>query len=122
MSEGLRSSRDSAFTSQEVEVESFIGLTHMLDVQVTPATAASGDDSWGPACWPHIEGFVGDLDMRRSARHIHADEVAGADQGERPTHSSLGHNVQDDRPVGGPAHAGIRDPDHVGETAFENLL
>ncbi len=104
--------RRASAADQEIEVAALVGLQHVIDVEalVAAAPAVVGSGQFRQA---RGQFLVADVQVQAALFAVQLDEVAVAHGGQRAACRGLGRHVQHHGAVGGAAHAGVGDADHV---------
>ena len=76
---------------------------------------------WRPGGTPCCQFFVTNLQVNAPGCHVHADQVAGTNQGQGTTDIALRGHMQNAGTVAGAAHAGIAEPQHVAHALLDQL-
>src|SRR5215218_6207762 len=106
---------------QEVEVAALVGLRDVLQVQRAVAAAVLRGRLL-PVGAALLQLLVGHLELETAPRDVQLDQVAGADQRQRPPDVALRRDVQHAGAVAGAGHARIGDADHVADPLLQDLL
>src|SRR4029077_2558189 len=100
--------------AQEVEVAPLIGLQHALEVEGSVAASIFRAGRL-ELCLAGLQLAVRHQQIDPAGLDVELDQVPGLDQPEGAADRRFWRDVQDDGSKGRPAHARVRDADHVGD-------
>ena len=103
----------SAFTYQEIEIDTLIRLQDVIEKQPVPSPRRGfRRDPFGLAS---REFLVGHFQMKSPLRDIEFNHISGPDQGQRSARRRFRRNVEHDRAKRGATHPAIRNAHNIGD-------